>query len=223
MPWFPIVSWGQGSPLRGSTSGHSVSPSLAARAALPRHSAPVTPTRETRGRTAGARRQPELFSGTDSAGGSNTAMRIYEASITYNLVQLGDSTPLNRPELVPAYLKTAFETHPTQESFWVILLDRKNRPIGRVMISLGTLTSTLVHPREVLRAAILGSAAAIIVAHNHPSGDPAPSAADVQATRQLREACRAVDIDLLDHVVVGYPEADPRGRGFYSFREAGVL
>lgn len=150
-------------------------------------------------------------------------MRIYEASISYNLVQLGETVPLNRPELVPAYLETAFRSHPTQESFWVILLDRKNCPTGRIMISLGTLTSTLVHPREVLRAAILGSAAAIIVAHNHPSGDPAPSAADVQITRQLREACRAVDIDLLDHVVIGYPEADPKGRGFYSFREAGVV
>jgi DNA repair protein RadC len=150
-------------------------------------------------------------------------MRIYEASISYNLIQLGDSVALNRPELVPEYLKSAFESHPTQESFWTILLDRKNHPIGRVMISLGTLTSTVVHPREVLRAAILGSAAAIIVAHNHPSGDPAPSAADVQVTRQLREACKAMDIDLLDHVVVGYPEADPRGLGYYSFREAGVL
>jgi DNA repair protein RadC len=150
-------------------------------------------------------------------------MRIYEASISYNLVQRGDSVPLNKPELVSEYLKTAFESHPTQESFWVILLDRKNKPMGRVMISLGTLTSTVVHPREVLRAAILASAAAIIVAHNHPSGDPAPSHADILVTRQLREACRAMDIELLDHVVVGYPEADPTRLGYYSFRSAGVI
>ncbi len=59
--------------------------------------------------------------------------------------------------------------------------------------------------------------------HNHPSGDPAPSAADVQVTRQLRDAAKAVDIELLDHVIVGRPVADPRGLGYHNFREAGVL
>ncbi len=150
-------------------------------------------------------------------------MRIYEASIYYNLIQNGEVITLNKPEFVADYLKSGFDQHPTQESFWVILLDRKNHPLGRVMVSLGSLTSTVVHPREVLRAAILASAAALIVAHNHPSGDPAPSAADVQVTRQLREACRAVDIEMLDHVIVGYPEADPTGLGFYSFRQAGLI
>lgn len=58
--------------------------------------------------------------------------------------------------------------------------------------------------------------------HNHPSGDPAPSAADLQVTRQCREAAKALDIQLLDHVVVGSPQNDPCGRGFYSFREAGL-
>jgi DNA repair protein RadC len=77
-------------------------------------------------------------------------MRIYEASISYNLIKLGDTIALNKPELVAQYLKTAFDQYPTQESFWVILLDRKNCPIGRVMISLGTLTSTVAHPREVV-------------------------------------------------------------------------
>jgi DNA repair protein RadC len=150
-------------------------------------------------------------------------MRIYEASIRYELVQLGEAVVLDRADLVVEYIKSAFETYPTQESFWVVLLDRKNHPIGRVMVSLGTLTSTLVHPREVLRPAILASAAAIIVAHNHPSGDPAPSSADIRITRQLREACQLIDIALLDHVVVGQPEGDPTGSGFYSFRAAGLL
>ncbi len=150
-------------------------------------------------------------------------MRIFEASIRYNLIQDGKREPLNRPELVAEYLRTAFETHPMQESFWVILLNRKNYPMGRVMISLGTLTSTLVHPREVLKPAILASASALIVSHNHPSGDPAPSAADVQVTRQLRESCRILDIDLLDHVIVGESTSDPLAKGYYSFREMGVL
>jgi DNA repair protein RadC len=150
-------------------------------------------------------------------------MRVYEASISYTLVQLGNDTKVNSPQAVTAYLQSAFATHPTQESFWVILLDRKNRAIGRVLISLGTLTSCLVHPREVFKPAILASASAIIVAHNHPSGDPAPSQADLQVTRQLKAAAVTLDIDLLDHVIVGDAESDPKGHGQYSFREAGLL
>jgi DNA repair protein RadC len=150
-------------------------------------------------------------------------MRIYEASISYNLVESGPAVALSTSALVAEYLRNAFDAHPTQESFWVILLDRKNRPMGRVMISLGTLTSTVVHPREVMRAAVLASAASIIVAHNHPSGDPAPSSADMRVTEQLREASRVMDIALLDHVIVGYPEGDPTGRGCFSFRDSGLL
>ncbi|MDI1335808.1 MAG: JAB domain-containing protein, partial [Lacunisphaera sp.] len=75
----------------------------------------------------------------------------------------------------------------------------------------------------VFRAAIREGATAVICVHNHPSGDPAPSAADVQVTRQLRDAAKAIDIDLLDHVILGRAEADPLGRGMYSFRESGVL
>jgi DNA repair protein RadC len=75
----------------------------------------------------------------------------------------------------------------------------------------------------VFKIAVLSSAAAIVVAHNHPSGDPAPSSADLQVTRRLREAALAMDIDLIDHVIVGLPEDDPAGKGYYSFRSAGLL
>jgi DNA repair protein RadC len=67
------------------------------------------------------------------------------------------------------------------------------------------------------------SASSIICAHNHPSGDPAPSAPDLHVTRQLREAAKAVDIELLDHVIVGRAGSDPTGKGYFSFREAGLL
>ena len=150
-------------------------------------------------------------------------MRVYEASLSFNLVQLGNDNKVDTPAKVVEYLASAFATNPTQEAFWVIMLDRKNRAIGRVMITLGTLTSSLVHPREVFRPAILASAAAIIAAHNHPSGDSAPSSADIQVTRQLREAANILGIDLLDHVVVGDSESDPAGTGWYSFRSAGLI
>ncbi|BET67479.1 DNA repair protein RadC [Opitutales bacterium ASA1] len=109
------------------------------------------------------------------------------------------------------------------EKFWVLCLNRKNRLVRLHEATSGTASSSLVHPREVFREAIRLGASAVICVHNHPSGDPAPSSADIQVTRQLREASRAVDIDLLDHVVVGQKSTDPTGRGYYSFRDAGLL
>jgi DNA repair protein RadC len=150
-------------------------------------------------------------------------MRVYETNLTYKIVAHVDFRKVDRPAQVCDYLRTGFDANPLQESFWVIMLNRKNHAMSRQMITLGTLTSSLVHPREVFRPAILAGAAAIICAHNHPSGDPAPSAADLQVTRQLREAARAVDIEILDHVIIGEAGADPAGRGYYSFREAGLL
>lgn len=139
------------------------------------------------------------------------------------LADTGDAEPLlNRPELVRDHL-TPHYTGLQIEKFWVLCLNRKNRLIKQVEVTSGTATSSLAHPREVFREAIRHGATAVICAHNHPSGDPAPSAADIQLTRQLREAARAVDIDLIDHVVLGRAATDPRGVGFYSFRQAGVI
>ena len=149
-------------------------------------------------------------------------MRVYEAKLVYSLVSLGDEIRLDKAEKVADYLRSAFEEHPMQESFYCVYLDRKNHPLGRHLITLGTVDSTLVAPREVFRGAILASASAIVVAHNHPSGDPAPSQADLRVTRTLRDAAKIIQIELLDHVVVGDATADPQGRGIYSFREAGL-
>ena len=150
-------------------------------------------------------------------------MRVYEAKLVYSLVSLGEEVALFRPDAVAAYLASAYAENPMQEAFYVIFLDRKSHPIGRIMITIGTLTATMAHPREVFRPAIVAGAAAVMVSHNHPSGDPAPSAADLQVTRQLRDASKTVDIPLLDHVIVGDVAADPLGRGYYSFRQAGLL
>jgi DNA repair protein RadC len=90
-----------------------------------------------------------------------------------------------------------------QEAFCVLTLNTKNRVIRRHLISLGTLSSTPVHPREVFRPAITDGAAAVIVAHNHPSGDPAPSADDLRITKKLIEAGKQIEIAVLDHLIVG--------------------
>jgi DNA repair protein RadC len=129
---------------------------------------------------------------------------------------------LNRPEIIAEYLAPIVRGLKV-EKFWVFCLNRKNRLMKLVEITSGTATSTLAHPREVFRVAIQHGATAIACAHNHPSGDPAPSAADLLITRQLREAAKTVDIDLLDHVVVGEVSADPSGVGYYSFRSAGLV
>jgi DNA repair protein RadC len=139
------------------------------------------------------------------------------------LVQGGSTEPvLNRPDLVMQHFHAQIAAL-SVEKFWVLCLNRKNRLLKQVEVSSGTATSSLAHPREVFREAIRQGATAIVCVHNHPSGDPAPSAADIQVTRQLREAAKTVDIELLDHVIVGRSNSDPRGIGYYSFREAGVL
>lgn len=104
-----------------------------------------------------------------------------------------------------------------REQFVIALLTIRHRVIGLNTVSVGCLTSSLVHPREVFKPAILASAAALILAHNHPSGDPEPSAEDVALTRRLASAGTLLGIQILDHLVIG--EA---GR-FVSLKERGVL
>ncbi len=105
-----------------------------------------------------------------------------------------------------------------QEAFCLLTLDKKNRVIDRHLVTLGLLDSCSIAPREVYRRAILDNAASIIVAHNHPSGDPAPSADDLSITRQLCAAGRTVQIPTLDHVIIGRDPAP-----FFSIRESGMV
>jgi DNA repair protein RadC len=102
------------------------------------------------------------------------------------------------------------------EEFHLLTLDSQNRITRDVLITRGILNSSLVHPREVFRAAIAEAAAAVIVVHNHPSGNPTPSPDDRAVTRQLVEAGRLLDLPVLDHVIVA-------GDGYFSFAEAGLL
>ncbi len=102
-----------------------------------------------------------------------------------------------------------------KEQFHVILLDGKNRPLKDVRVSEGTLTASLVHPREVFVPVIEESAAAIILVHNHPSGDPTPSAEDIAITHRLREVGELMGVRVLDHVIIGH------GR-YVSFSDEGL-
>ncbi len=113
--------------------------------------------------------------------------------------------------LFPAALRVAKKEH-----FHGLYLDARRRLLHQETISVGTLSASLVHPREVFAPALACSAAAVIVGHNHPSGDPSPSEEDREVTRRLRRAGDILGLPLLDHVVVS------AGRWF-SFREHGLL
>ena len=91
-----------------------------------------------------------------------------------------------------------------REVFLVMMLNTKNQVVGLHRAHVGSLNASIVHPREVMKCAILNNAASIIVAHQHPSGDPTPSREDIEVTKRLAEAGKIIGIDVLDHVIVTY-------------------
>lgn len=136
--------------------------------------------------------------------------------------KLGAAPAIRTPADVAAVLRESARTLPG-ETFWVLLLNTKNRLQGKpVEVSRGLLNASLVHPREVFRAAIHAASAAVVLAHNHPSGDPTPSAEDLQITRQLVEAGKILSIRVLDHVVLGRG-GSAECREFVSVRENGLV
>lgn len=108
------------------------------------------------------------------------------------------NSPDDVNKIVQSYLNGVDREH-----FVVLLLNRKNGIIGINTVSVGDLSSSIVHPREVFKPAIVAGAASIIVAHNHPSGDPAPSRDDINVTTRLKEAGDILGINVLDHIIIG--------------------
>jgi DNA repair protein RadC len=121
--------------------------------------------------------------------------------------------PIRSPEDIQRHFRTRLRDA-RRESFHVLMLDGRHRLIRAEEVSVGTLTASLVHPREVFREAIRCAAAAIVLVHNHPSGDPTPSAEDRSVTERLRNAGVLLGIRVLDHVIVTQGS-------YFSFREAG--
>lgn len=128
---------------------------------------------------------------------------------------------LDTPERVAELLREDNRMHAV-ENFQVIHLNSRRRLIRVDHISQGTLDTLLVHPREVFRAAIAAGAAAIVLAHNHPSGDPVPSEADIKVTRDLIRAGQLLKIEVLDHVILGRSTPD-RPKDYASLRELGYF
>ena len=132
-----------------------------------------------------------------------------------------EAPTLDGPELIADLLREENRGY-NVEHFQVVLLNSRRRLIRVERISQGTLDTILVHPREVFKPAIAANAAAIVLVHNHPSGDPTPSEADIRVTRDLIRAGQLLKIEVLDHVILGRATRE-RPKDFASLRELGYF
>ncbi len=143
----------------------------------------------------------------------NDAMILPKPAHEYKVISLREC-PLpaslaecDTPDKVADYWRLHVATHPyfnpECECFVVLFLNTRRRVKGHQLVTIGTMDTLLVHPREVFRVAVVASAAAVVLAHNHPSGDPTPSEADIKVTRDLIRAGQLLKIEVLDHVIIG--------------------
>ena len=139
----------------------------------------------------------------------------YRISLVREDNSSASSDPISAPERAYQYIKSGLENK-DRELFVTILLNAKNVPLGVHLVSMGALNSAFVSPREVFKAAIIASAAGIILAHNHPSGDPEPSLEDVQITVTLSKAGDILGVSVVDHIIVGHGT-------YYSMQENGHI
>ena len=120
---------------------------------------------------------------------------------------------LNDDSLAAKIAAPLFAEYPQQEQVWCLALNSRCQLIGAKMITLGLVDKSQIHPREIFRFAIEAHASRIILAHNHPSGDISPSKADQEVTDRIKKAGDIIDIELIDHIIIG--------AGHYSFRASG--
>jgi DNA repair protein RadC len=140
---------------------------------------------------------------------------------SFELGKRGDLEPevkdfdIKNPESVVKAIRASIQDK-AKEHFKLILLNPRNKIIGISTISIGTLNASLVHPREVFKDAITHGAASVVLAHNHPSGDPEPSEDDLKITKKLVESGKILGIEVIDHIIIGK-------NGFFSFKEKGLI
>ncbi|WKY44856.1 JAB domain-containing protein [Eubacteriaceae bacterium ES2] len=131
---------------------------------------------------------------------------VKEGSILYNIRHL--SRPADAAGLGRQFLENL-----DREQVLVCCLDNKNQPVSINVVSIGTINSAVVHPREIFKTAVLSNAASIILFHNHPSGDPKPSQEDIDISKRIKDAGEILGIELLDHIIIGSNES------YYSLKE----
>ena len=149
----------------------------------------------------------------------------------FKVMRLQETPPLScvldNHHAIAAYLRAGLAKsvifRPDVENFIVVHLNTRRNPIGFEVVTQGTLDTLLVHPREVFKSAIISNSAAIVLAHNHPSGDPTPSEADIKVTRDLIRAGQLMRIEVLDHVILGNEHGASGGKTYSSLRELGYF
>lgn len=139
-----------------------------------------------------------------------TLKMVRESTILY--AQRKISSPFDAQTLVRSLLEDA-----DREIFIIVCLDTKHQPTHIAVSSIGSLSASICHPREIFKTCILSNAAALICAHNHPSGDPTPSQEDLDVTKRLENAGQILGVELLDHIIIG------SGNRYTSLREQGVI
>jgi DNA repair protein RadC len=156
--------------------------------------------------------------------GERKALAI-KSAFTLAIRMTGEAYPeapvLDTPERVADLLREENRAY-VVENFQLVLLNTRHRLIRTEIVSQGTLDTLLVHPREVFKLAILARAASLVLVHNHPSGDPTPSEADIRITRDLMRAGQLLKIEVLDHVILGR-KTQERPKDFMSLRELGYF
>ena len=135
---------------------------------------------------------------------------VREGSILYQTRRI--SSPKDAVGIGQQFLEDA-----DREQVIVCCLDTKNQPLSISVVSMGILNSSLIHPREIFKTAILTNAASIMLFHNHPSGDPEPSNEDLSITKRIKEAGELMGIELLDHIIIGSEDR------YYSLKEQGLV
>lgn len=148
---------------------------------------------------------------------SMTRINIMSVKLIRERSVLYEHKSINRPQEAHDLIQTVLDLNSEAvEKFGIIALTTKNKIAGIHIISVGSLNAAVVHPREVFKSAILNNAASLVCFHNHPSGDPTPSAEDIALTKRLAEAGEIMGIDMLDHIITG------DGR-FVSLKELGAF
>jgi DNA repair protein RadC len=144
-------------------------------------------------------------------------LKTFRVQFVAESAEFPAGSPCRSSEDVERVARAIYQTlDADKEHFVLLVMNNKNRVNGFKVISTGSLTASLVHPREVWRAALNLCAAAVVFVHNHPSGDPAPSPEDQDITRRLKETGKLLGIRVLDHVVLGQER-------FFSFSDRGLL
>lgn len=166
-------------------------------------------------------KQHDLFSTTSDEAVSKF-VSVYRVSLVKDKSVSFDHQRLSNSAEAQALIQRLIKTQgqPDREQFCIILLSTKNEVIGMNIVSIGGLSSAPVHPREVLKPAILANSAALILSHNHPSNDLEPSPEDLAITKQIVRAAEVLGITVHEHIIVSMDDGDDR---YYSFADNGII